>query len=260
MIRFLTRPLLNQCYPHVRSARAYRSHSLAKDGATAQFQLGWDWVQPMPDRATGFLGSVYLDQTGSLALLDSTIQTIAIRCPTFNDCTMIRLMAMTRFEGFENALLWNTKLVLEITADWGESWKFNVSHLQVEDFQRELVVTQPWKVKLWWPHGVGVEEPAHLHLFSFLLRNVDGTVIDANMIRVGIRTIHTYLDMALQGQRFQINGKDIYLVGGNWITTDQALRYSASEHRYCNEISLHRYAGLNLIRVWGYVVGASLFH
>ena len=168
-------------------------------------------------------------------------------------------MAMTRFEGFETAL-WNATFVLEITSDWGEIWKFNVSHLEEQDYQRELVVTQPWKIKLWWPHGVGIEESAHLHLFSFVLRNIDGKVVDAKRIRAGIRTVHTYLDTTLQGQRFQINGKDIYLVGGNWITTDQALRYSASEHRYCNEIALHRHAGLNLIRVWGYVGGANLLH
>jgi mannosylglycoprotein endo-beta-mannosidase len=70
-------------------------------------------------------------------------------------------------------------------------------------------------------------------------------------ISVGIRTIETFLDDQIQGQRFRINGADIYLVGGNWIASDQMLRYSASTSRYCNEIALHKHAGLNLLRVWG---------
>jgi hypothetical protein len=39
--------------------------------------------------------------------------------------------------------------------------------------------------------------------------------------------------------------------GGNWITTDQFLRFSTSRARYTAEVRLHKEMGMNLIRVWG---------
>jgi len=224
------------------------SHSLAKDGATAQFMLGWDWANAMPDRATGFYGSVVLGAFGSLVVLDPTVQTLNLQC-TISECTLVVLRILASFEGLDlvYSIDKTSKISLDVTSDWGETWRFDVGE---EDFQRDVIVRQPERVKLWWPHGIGVDRVAHLHSFTFLL-SVNRQVSDAKTIQVGVRTINTFLDTALQGQRFQINEKDIYLVGGNWITTDQALRYSASEDRYCNEIALHKHAGLNLIRVWG---------
>ena len=211
--------------------------------------LGWDWVQAMPDRATGFYGSVTLEASGSTVIVDPAVQTVDLQCTLSGVCTLAVLRLMAHFEVLNRVDIDTTSgITLDVISDWGETWRFDVS--DEEDWQSKVEVQQPENVKLWWPHGTGVQNAAHLHSFTFLLR-VDGELSDAKTIKVGIRTINTLLDTALQGQRFQINGKDIYLVGGNWITTDQALRYSASQDRYCNEIALHRHAGLNLIRVWG---------
>lgn len=85
-------------------------------------------------------------------------------------------------------------------------------------------------------------------------------VSDSTTIRTGIRTIDTYFDEAIQGQVFKVNQQPIYIVGGNWITTDSAFRYSASKKRYCDELELLRYAGFNLVRVWGtYTLMLRLF-
>ena len=85
-------------------------------------------------------------------------------------------------------------------------------------------------------------------------------VSDSTTIRTGIRTIDTYLDEVTQGQVFKVNRQPIYIVGGNWITTDSAFRYSASKKRYCDELELLRYAGFNLVRVWGtYTLMLRLF-
>jgi len=212
---------------------------------------GWDWAQAIPDRSTGFFGSVVLETSGPLALLDPAVQTLDIQS-TLTDCNLVRLRFLVRVEGlcetYTNAT--SIKMSLDITSDWGETWSFDTFPWEADNIQREVLVKQPEKVGLWWPHGVGVEDAAHLHTFTFSL-GLNQKATDAKTINVGIRTIQTYLDTTLQGQRFQINGKDIYLVGGNWITTDQALRYSASVTRYCDEVALHRHAGLNLIRVWG---------
>ena len=41
------------------------------------------------------------------------------------------------------------------------------------------------------------------------------------------------------------------LAGGNWIASDQLLRYATDARRYRDELALHRAAGLDLVRVWG---------
>jgi hypothetical protein len=233
------------------------NHALAQDGATAQYMLGWDWCQAMPDRATGFFGSVVLETTGSLALLDPAIQTVhaacAVTAAATSECTSVTLRILANPGGLLDAadVGTNYNYFLQVRADWGETWRIVPdANRTSESFNMLVTVVRPEELKIWWPHGVGMEQDAHLHSFQFLLI-VNDRVSDTKTIQVGIRTIETFLDEDVQGQRFRINGKDIYLVGGNWIGTDQTLRYSASTQRYCDEIALHKHAGLNLIRVWG---------
>lgn len=247
------------------------NHELAKDGATAQFLLGWDWCQPMPDRSTGFLGSVHLEiNTGRAAIIDPTIQTRNLyNCsrreetvhhhhhPSVNfqqhSCDSIELYLLARLEciGEDFICSAHSTAVMKVQSDWGEEWDFPINLTYgIMDIQRALTVQQPHSVHLWWPHGLGSVEVAYLHKFNFRLE-INGAVSDEKTYNVGIRTVRTYLDQNLDGQVFQINGKKLYLVGGNWILPDQAFRYSASVYRYCSEIALHRYAGLNLLRVWG---------
>jgi beta-galactosidase/beta-glucuronidase len=57
--------------------------------------------------------------------------------------------------------------------------------------------------------------------------------------------------MTAGGRSFLINGAPIFLAGGNWIGTDQLLRYSTDRQRYYNEVRMHKEMGMNLIRVWG---------
>lgn len=276
------------------------NHQLAMDGPTAQFMLGWDWCQAMPDRSTGFFGSTALHHTsGRAAIIDPAIHTINITCngnenghssPSRSSsncnnnvnasctCTSVWIAIMARIEcindvhyvdnqsrgpQFNSNYCRNHNATLTVTSDWGENWtlsSFSMSsksreNTETTDLYVTVKVNHPERVHIWWPHGVGAEPVAHLHSFSFLLeidsKKGRGFVSDRVFIDVGIRTIETYLDKKLQAQVFAVNGHQIYLVGGNWITSDQALRYSASEERYCKELALHVHAGLILIRVWG---------
>lgn len=227
------------------------NHKLAKDGPTAQYMLGWDWCQSMPDRATGFFGSVTLETSGPAVILDPAILTISLASHNSNNnVTTLAILARFEYRQTDDNDL-PTSGVLTVTSDWREQWQFPVSLESGQLFNHQVVVKNPNAIHLWWPHGVGKEE-AHLHSFTFSLQiNSNGMISDERQIQVGIRTIETYLDEHTQGQAFRINGQKVYLVGGNWIGTDQALRFSASTKRYCEELALHKHAGLNLIRVWG---------
>jgi mannosylglycoprotein endo-beta-mannosidase len=233
------------------------NHALAKDGATAQFMLGWDWCQAMPDRATGFYGSVTLEQSGFVAIRDPAVQTLSLTCEHDEsnkgaECSNVVLRFLMHLEcvGPACTSLESTDSVT-IVADWGQSWTINyvLDSPELNLMSGEIMVKNLELVHLWWPHGVGRGDAPKLHSFTFTVKH-RGKISDEKEIQVGIRTISTYVDEHVQGQTFKVNGERIYLVGGNWISTDQALRFSASTDRYCSEIKLHKQAGLNLIRVW----------
>jgi beta-galactosidase/beta-glucuronidase len=235
----------------------------------------------MPDRATGFYGSTMIavrnfdDTIGNhyhYSMYDPAIQTIAV-----NDCSwstryvgraryvcsdiMLRILVHVEWSNIlqqqqeiRQQSATKTNMTLLIESDWDESWQIPIMDYNdadgYTDVQANITIQDTSNVHLWWPHGVGVSDYAYRHNFTFHLY-VNNRVSVVTTIAAGIRTIETYLDRTIQGQRFRVNHHDIYLVGGNWIGTDQALRYSASKERYCNEVWLHQYAGLNLIRVWG---------
>lgn len=212
------------------------------------------------NRDNEWLGSIH----------DPAIQTVDMRDCSWTDndtqslyiCSYITLRLLVHLE-WSNApgqeRLWkisdaSPNITLSIESDWGGVWSVSCFDCGESDgyvdLQQNMTVEDATSVRLWWPHGVGISNYAHMHNFTIRLL-VNDKVTDIMTIPVGIRTIETYLDHDMEGQRFRVNHHDIYLIGGNWIGTDQALRYSASKQRYCDEILLHQYAGLNTIRVWG---------
>ena len=60
-------------------------HELARD-VTAQFPLGWDWQQAIPDRSTGFFGAPRLDPLPELQIRDAAVLTLALACEAAGDC------------------------------------------------------------------------------------------------------------------------------------------------------------------------------
>mmetsp|Transcript_27086 Transcript_27086/g.31076 ORF Transcript_27086/g.31076 Transcript_27086/m.31076 type:complete len:245 (-) Transcript_27086:2759-3493(-) len=210
------------------------NHELAKDGPIPQFMGGWDWCAAMPDRSTGFYGSVVIDKTGPVAIRDPSIQTLAIdeSCSNLlplSVCQNITLLALLRIEcvGSEYCTS-STKGTIVIQADWGETWTLQVHFAPassitnrnteeiVMNLKKELVVQQPENVRIWWPHDMA--DGPNLHSFTFtFFHDEDVVTSDIRTISVGIRTIETRLDERLQGQTFWINGHKLYLVGGNWM-------------------------------------------
>ena len=116
-------------------------------------------------------------------------------------------------------------------------------------------------VELWYPHTHGpqrlytVEMEAEVSKDQAEGKANSGDISDSITVEVGIRSVEPYLHDVTKSQAFKINGEDVFLVGGNWIATDQFLRFSRgdriSRERYWNEVKFHRDMGFNLIRVWG---------
>ena len=118
--------------------------------------------------------------------------------------------------------------------------------------------------KLWWPHTHGSQP---LYSIKVVFRsydrlhsnddNNDNSTMSPSMHEsqsqstFGIRTISSYTHPKTKSFALRINGHSIFLQGGNWITTDQFLRYSNSPQRYFHELRLLCNVGLNSLRVWG---------
>ncbi|KAL4937123.1 glycoside hydrolase superfamily [Aspergillus oleicola] len=114
--------------------------------------------------------------------------------------------------------------------------------------QTNMSISSP---KLWWPNGQGNQ---HLYTVQVTLRDQSRAPLDTKSLRMGVRTIKIIqrpLDNA-PGTTFlfNVNGRDIYSQGGNWIPADTCLP-TITRERYFDWVRLAKYNHLNMIRVWG---------
>lgn len=109
---------------------------------------------------------------------------------------------------------------------------------------RQLNLSKP---RLWWPHPVGPQELYDLHLQV----SVEGEISDTNHVRFGIREATSYIND--EGWRaFKINGKNILIRGGAWMTSDILLRFT--HKRYDALVRYAREANLNMLRSEGFSI------
>jgi len=109
---------------------------------------------------------------------------------------------------------------------------------------RELNISNP---RLWWPYPVGPQE-----LYDLEIEFRTGTVVsDRDSVRFGIREVSTYLNE--EGWRgYKINGKDILIRGGAWMTSDMLLRLT--RERYEALVRYAREANFNMLRSEGFSI------
>ena len=101
--------------------------------------------------------------------------------------------------------------------------------------------------RIWWPHTVGTQELYDLKL-SF---EEKGNISAEETIRFGIREVSTYINK--EGWRgYQVNGKNILIRGGAWMTSDMLLRLTPE--RYEGLIKYAKEAGLNALRSEGFSI------
>ena len=100
-------------------------------------------------------------------------------------------------------------------------------------------------IAVWWPHTHGA--PAlHTAKFTFVQQadaEKDNFVASELQTRVGVRTVETTVDAVTQGRMFYINGRRVFIEGGNWIATDQFQRFAGDRTRYYNEVRMHQQMG-----------------
>lgn len=207
-----------------------------------QYTAGWDWIQPVKDRNTGIWDKVTIEHTGAIRLIDPHVITLVpgIRQPDGPQQPAIIRVSST-IQNATNALVTG---VLKYDID-GQQVSKNVT-LKPNAMQQvvlnDLVLKNP---KLWWPNGYGPHNLYQLHL-QFVS---GGRISDQKTIEVGIRQITTEWNEHTESRQVNVNGQKIFIKGGDWIVSDELLRFS--DKRYDAEVRFHRDMNLNLIRVWG---------
>lgn len=255
-------------------------HNIAKSGAIMQCTAGWDWISPTLDRNTGIWDEVEIEWTlGHVKLHDIWVKTSNIVVENDNEyddetsTTMplgddVRVAALidlrvtatyheTNNEPIDGSFTyWITPYSShssQSSAEWLETSAlasgtiYNVTIDQhAEDFHFDPIGVP--KLKLWWPHTHGAQP---LYTVQVLFRSSDNTYESRVNTTFGVRTVSSEVGASSKSFTLKINGHSIFLAGGNWITTDQFLRFSNSRQRYFDELKLMANAGFNSIRVWG---------
>ena len=209
---------------------------------TQQYTPGWDWVCPVRDRNTGIWDQVSLEITGPVDLRHPFIKTKVPgkrlpgdeQEPAFINLSAEMVNTANEFQ--------QGNLIAEIG---GKTWNLPVSL----DAGEEVTVSFPEiefeNPKLWWPNGLG--EP---HLYALELRfEQDEIVTDSEKFQFGIRETGTFFDEKTGGRVFLVNGQNIFIKGGNWISSDLLLRHTPE--RYDAEVRMHAQMNMNMIRIWG---------
>jgi len=208
-----------------------------------QYTAGWDWIQPIPDRNTGIWDKVTIERTGAVKITDPHVVTIVpgIRQPEGSQQPANIIVS---------AVVANpTNLPVSGALQYNLDGNLVQSKVTLKPNSKEQVQL-PYYVlknpKLWWPNGYGPQNLYHLKL-QFVTANKK--ISDQQDIEVGVRQITTEWDSHTESRQINVNGQKIFIKGGDWIISDEMLRFS--DKRYDAEVRFHHDMNLNLIRVWG---------
>lgn len=212
------------------------------NSVTMRYGVGWDWVIPTADRSTGLWDEVSVEITGPVTLADPHVVTTVLDAHgNLRDDADVGITVDVA-NASDAPIACSVAYQLD-----GQSASVDV---MLEGGARQTVAFPTVTIaspRLWWPNGYGGQPLYPLSLTA----SIDGAPSHALALNVGIRQVTVNIvDIGRTTSRaFCVNGKQIYLRGGNWIGTDAMMRLSAQ--RYDDEVRLHAMTGLNFMRVWG---------
>lgn len=205
--------------------------------------MGWDWQPAVRDRDMGITEDVFLTATGNIELADLYVSS-DLRLPdtSFAEITISAVLV--------NHASTATNFSLKgLITGGNEPITFSISYKLAAGENREILLDKTMipelnikNPRLWWPAGYGKQNLYNLSLKAETDDN-QKAAIDTDF---GIRKLETYIGK--KERVFRINGRQVYLRGGNWVI-DMMLSWNST--RYEEEIRLTRNAGLNILRVWG---------
>jgi beta-galactosidase/beta-glucuronidase len=199
----------------------------------------WDWMPYVPGLLMGITDNVYLSTSGSVTMVDPWIRT---KVPSLTKANLQLQVELSNTTGADQEgeltgviqpgnIAFSQKIKIE-------AYQQRAFTLDTGKF-KQFIINNP---KLWWPNGYG--EP---NLYTCELKySIGGKVSDTKKITFGIKE-YSY---DTQGNVFHIsiNGKRIFVKGGNWGMSEYLLRCRGEE--YDLKVKLHKEMNLNMIRNW----------
>lgn len=198
----------------------------------AHYMFGWDWGPKLPD--LGIWRDVYLE-----AWADGRIRNVQYLQEHSDDAA--NLTVCPDFEQESEGLEWIFALY-----DPNGDMIFKTEPMPVS---RSSLVVRIGRPQLWWAHGFGKPD---LYTGVVLLTDARGNAVDSRTEKIGLRTLTIRQEPDQWGESFciNLNGKDIFAMGANWIPTDNLLpRCTAEKTRQLLKSCID--ANFNVIRVWG---------
>lgn len=237
---------------------------------THQYVAGWDWIQPIRDRNTGIWDKVTIERTGPVNISNPHIITEVpgARLPE----TKMQPPAILKVSAeLENVSAKPVSGLLKYELQ-GDTVSIPVTLAPKSRREVRLPAHPLFNPRLWWPNGYGPQNLYHTELvFVANALPVPGSspavgstassgaasdtsasgasLSDRESLDFGVREITTTWNTVTRSRQAWVNGQPIFIKGGNWIVSDELLRFSPD--RYDAEVRFHRDMNLNLIRVWG---------
>jgi len=211
---------------------------------------GWDWMPRVPGLNTGILRDVYLTHTGDVSLFDPWIRT---DLPKPNEATLSVQVELSNSASAEVS----GELIGEInpgkvafakavTLKAGEKQTVSLSAADTP----ALRIANP---RLWWPNGYGDPD---LYTCQLQFRIAD-KLSDQKTVNFGIKK-YTY-EVKNDILYFYINGKRLFLKGGNWGLPEYLMRNRTAAD-YDTRVRLQKEQNFNIIRNWmGSVPDAAFY-
>ena len=200
---------------------------------------GWDWMPPVPGLLAGITDEVYLTVTGEVNIIDPWIRTVAasdkearlaVQMELANHSAAVVTGVLTVRIQPGNIIL---SRALTLAPNSTDSVNFDAAH------DAALYVHHP---RLWWPNGYG--DP-NLYTCRISFR-ATGHIADSVAIPFGIRQ-YSY-DSTGGVFHLWVNGRRIFIRGGNWGMSEYLLRCRGKEYDY--KVLLHHEMHYNMIRNW----------
>lgn len=206
---------------------------------------GWDDHNPQPpDLNMGVWQDVYITASGQVTLRHPYVST-ALELPSLAPA---RLTVSVQAANVSNTAI--TAVIAGRIEDIAFEKTVELAPGQTQDVvfapadYPQLTIEKP---RIWWPVGLGAPE-----LYELTLEARAGNALSETAATpFGIRHATSYINK--EGWRaYQVNGQDILIRGGAWMTSDMLLRLSPQ--RYEGLIRYAKEANLNMLRSEGFSI------
>ena len=222
--------------------------ALGADNPTIHASVGWDWLPTIRGRNTGIQDEVFLSSTAAVSIENIFVKTdLPLRDMSAANITLtvdVKNNTNQAVSGILSATLMPTGLApvdFPVSLVAGETKTVTVNDI--------FVLSNP---QLWWPNGYGEQFLYEMHLVF----EENGKLSDVKHSAFGIREITTSTTGGLL--TLYVNGKRIYLRGGNWGLSESQLRLD--EEGYDARVRLHKEENFTMIRNWVGQTGSDYFY